>query len=213
MSEEQQQEQQDEQGQGQQSEQQQSQGNGGAERTFTQAELDVIIEKRVKRAETEAAAKSKADAEKEKLDETERLKVEKAEAEQAAADVRKAAAERIATTEAKVAALAAGAKPERLAGVLKLADLSEAVGDDGEPDESAIKKAVEAVKAEYPELFGGSQSGKGSASGGDFSQGGNGGVKRYSLAAMTELARKSPAEFAKVQDDYIKAINEGRIDA
>lgn len=196
--------------QGQQSEQQQG-GIGGGERTFTQAELDAIVKREKSKAEKAAAEKAQADADKAKLDETERLKVEKAEAEQAAAAATKAAAERIATSEAKVAALAAGANPERLSGVLKLADLSEAVDESGEPNESAIKAAIATVKKDYPELFGAQQQKQQGASAADFSQGG-GGVKRYSIAAMTELASKQPAEFLKVQDDYLKARTEGRVD-
>lgn len=124
-----------------------------------QAELGRrIAEERSKAA---AAAKKAAEdeaktaAERAKMEESDRLKAEKADAEKAAADAVAKANGRVITAEAKVQAVEAGADPKQLAYVLRLADLTDVkVGDDGEPDAKAIRKAIDKVLTDVPALKG-----------------------------------------------------------
>lgn len=100
---------------------------------------------------------------------------------QAAAVTKLEAAAR--TSEAKVAALAAGVKPERLDYLLKLADLSEVAVNDGTADAAAVKAAVEKVLADMPELKGQAGQARG---GGEFGgQGGGTGLTWEAIKAMS----------------------------
>jgi hypothetical protein len=178
--------------------------------TFTpeqQAHIDALVADRVERAKKnakeQALAEAKQQRDREQMDENERLKAEKADAEKLAAD---AAAERdrvIVDAEAKVAALAAGVPADRLTKALRLLDLEAVAVTDGKVDGAAIANAVKALKAEIPELFAtpGSQ-----RSGGDFSGGGDG--KRSFTAA--EVKAMGPEEYAKHRDEIMAAMREGR---
>lgn len=107
----------------------------------------------IKTEKAKAAAAATKAAERAKMDEADRLKAEKADAEKQAADALAKANERIVTAEAKVQAIDAGADPKQLAYVLKLADLTDVkVDDDGTPDEKAIRKAIDKVLADVPAL-------------------------------------------------------------
>lgn len=126
-------------------------GDGDADAKFTQADVDRIVSARVARE----AAKQQKVAERAKLDEAERLKAEKADADQAAKDAKTSADTRIIRADAKVAAAAAGVAKDQLGYVLRLADLTGiTVDEDGEPDAKAIGKAVDKVLADVPALKG-----------------------------------------------------------
>lgn len=117
---------------------------------ITQADLDRIIGERVA-AEKAKAQKALEDAQAlAGKNETEKLTIERDQATQRATEATQRAAERVAKTEAKVAALAAGANPERIAAIVRTADLAAAVKD-GDVDEAAVKAAVEKVLVDYPE--------------------------------------------------------------
>ena len=120
-------------------------------KTFTQADLDKLAAK----VRAEEKAKAKAEADKAALSETERLKLEKEEADKKASDATSAANQRAIRSEAKLYALSAGVKAERIDTALRLADLTAVtVGDDGEPNAAAIKIAIDKVLADVPELKG-----------------------------------------------------------
>lgn len=174
-----------------------------------QAHIDALIADRVERAKKTAAEQALADAkqqhEREKMDELERVKAEKADAEKAAAD---AAAERdriVIEAEAKVAALAAGVSADRLEKVLRLLDLGEASITDGKVDGAAITAAVEKLRGELPELFGGAAA---SRSGGDFSD-----AKGKRSFTADEVKAMSAKEYSEHRDEILAAMREGRLKA
>jgi len=142
-----------------------------------QKEIDRIVTERLDRdgkkarkdIEADVRAEIKADADKAAMTESERLKADKEKADFDAKEAKTKADARIIRAEAKVQALALGVKPERLDYVLKMVDLSPVkIGEDDEPDVEAIKKIIDAVLTEIPELKGSGEPGKGGA---DFSQG------------------------------------------
>jgi len=178
--------------------------------TFTpeqQAQIDELVAERVKRAEKNArqAALKEAEDERRKaeMDELERVRAEKDEADQRAAD---ALAERdrvLVNAEARVAVLAAGVPAERLPKALRLLDLDGVEVEDGRIDVAAIRKAVEALKAEIPELFAIAGPPR---SGGDFSTPAEG--KRSFSAA--EVRAMSASEYATHRDEIMAAMRDGR---
>lgn len=122
---------------------------GTPPQTFTQADLDRVA------AKTRAEEKKKFEDERKKAEmtEAERLMAEKAEAEKRTADLQGQLNTVKIEAEAKVQAAAAGVKPEHLAYVLRLADLSGvSVNDSGAVDGVAVKTAIEAVLTSLPAL-------------------------------------------------------------
>jgi hypothetical protein len=176
----------------------------GAEKTFTQAELDDIIGKRLARAQKDWQQKADEDVKKAAMTEGEKLKTEKEEAEKKAKDAEAAAGKRAVRAEAKLQALAAGIKTERLDHALKLADLAEiTVGDDGEPDANAVKKAIDAVVKDFPEIV--TPTVGASKGGSDFS----GGSKDDKALSETLIAEMS-AEELKRRMPEIRAFYENK---
>jgi hypothetical protein len=174
--------------------------------TFSQADVDRIVVDRVKRATQEASDKAKADADKAKLDETERLKLEKKEAEDAKTAAEARIEKTIVNADAKVALLAAGIKPENVNRILSMLDLSGVTVTDEIPDSKAIASAVNQIKGEFPELFG-AQQGAG-RSGGDF-KGGGGNKRIWSRAEIGAL--QGTKDYETHRDDILAAAREGRI--
>jgi hypothetical protein len=159
-------------------------GDGDAGKTFTQADVDRIIDTRLKRERKDAAATLESEKAKAAMTEADRLKAEKAESEKKASDAQTAADKRVIAAEAKVQASTAGVKPEALGYVLKLADLSDVtIGDDGEPDAAAIKAAIETVLKDVPALKG--TAGTGGKAGSEF--GGNGGPVTLTEEAISKM--------------------------
>lgn len=181
-------------------------GGQGEGPKFTQADLDRIIGERVA-AEQAKAKKAIEDAQAlAGKNETEKLTIERDQAKQQATEAETKAAERIAKTEAKVAAIAAGANPERVAAIVRNADLSAAVKD-GEPDEAAIKAAVEKVLTEYPEWK--AKPGGPAQSGGEL----NGGGSNKPTFTREQLSKMTPTEVAERADEINSALAEGRVSA
>ena len=138
-------------------------GAGDSGKTFTQADVDALLEKRLARQEKKITTDLKAAQDKEKFGETERLKADRDEADKKVTDAISRANARILTAEAKSAAAAAGIKPERLDYAVKLADLGEIeVDDDGKVDTKAIAAAIKQVVTDLPELMGGTAGAGGS---------------------------------------------------
>ena len=165
--------------------------------TFTpeqQAQIDELVAERVKRAEKNArqAALKEAETERQRaeMDELERVKAEKEEADQRAAEAQAERDRVLVDAEAKVAILAAGVPAERLTKALRLLDLDGVEVEDGRIDTASVRRAVEALKAEIPELFAVPGPAR---SGGDFTVAGEG--KRSFTAA--EVKAMSAAEYSE----------------
>lgn len=187
------------------------QGQDGGKVSFTaeqQAQIDALIADRVKRAEKQARQtaldEAKQQREREQMDELERVKAEKADAEAKAVEASAAAQRALVAADAKVAAIAAGAAPEKVAHIMRLADLAGIELVDGAPDAAAVKAVIEKVKADVPELFGAAGTRQ---SGGDFRTGDAG--KRVFTSA--EIRAMSPDEYAKNRDEIMAAMREGRV--
>lgn len=134
------------------------------------------LEAERKKWESEASEKAK----REKMDEAERLKAEKADAEKAANDAVARANQRLVLADAKVAAVTAGVKGDRVDKFLRLVDLDDiTVDDDGTIDTKAIAKAVKATLDDLPE-FKGTTNGRTGNSGGEFNNN-NGDTKPANL--------------------------------
>lgn len=140
-------------------------GNGGHQnagepptdggKTFTQEDLDRLIQQRLQRERKKWEQQLEEERKKAAMTEAERLKAEKEEAERRAQEAQASANQRLINAEARVQAVTLGIRPERVAYALKLADLSAVdVDDSGNPDEAAIKAALEAVLKDLPELKG-----------------------------------------------------------
>lgn len=187
------------------------QGTGRVEFTpEQQAAIDELVAERVRRAERAAAQRAKEEAneaaKRAQMDETERLKAEKEDAVKQAAEALARADRTLVAAEARVAAAAAGAKPERLDRVLRLLDLDAVTVEDGTPDAKAVASAVAALKDDIPELFGGAPSKR---SGADM-EGGDGDKRVWTRAQIAELAKR-PSEYAKHEEEIDAALREGRI--
>jgi hypothetical protein len=174
-----------------------------------QAQIDALVAERVKRAEKAAEKKAAQQAEeaarRAQMDESERLKAEKADAEKRAEEAEKRAERTLVAAEAKLAVLSAGAKAERIERILGLLELDEVVVTDGVPDSEAIKSAVHALKGELPELFVAAP--VPGRSGADM---GGPAKPTWSRAQIAELAR-DPKAYAEHEAEIDAALAEGRI--
>jgi hypothetical protein len=140
-------------------------GDTGGDEQKDQPDIDAIVQKRLGQARKQWEKDAAAAAEKAKMTEADRLKAEKAEAEKAAEERTSAANARVIRAEAKVAAVAAGVKPDRAAKFLKLLDLDGVELDDqGDPDGKAIAAAIKSTLDDFPEFKGTATKG---ASGGE----------------------------------------------
>ena len=125
------------------------------EKTFTQAELDKIIDTRLKRAAKEAEARLEDERKKAAMSESERLAAQVNEAVKLAQDAKTQADRRVIQAEARAQAAALGVKPEHVGYLLRLTDLSAVtIGDDGEPNAQEITAAIGAVIKDFPLLVG-----------------------------------------------------------
>jgi len=141
----------------------------GDVKTFTQEELDRLIQQRLQRERKKWEQQLEEERRKAAMTEAERLKAEKEEAERRAKEAEAVANQRLIQAEAKVVALELGIKPERVAYAIRLANLSDVeVDENGQVDTKALKAALEQVIKDIPELKGTSTPAK---SGADF-QGG-----------------------------------------
>ncbi len=153
-------------------------GSGGKDPeklTMTQADLDAIIERRLARDRKDREKAAEEEKKKAAMTESELLKAEKAEADKKAADIQSAANTRIARSEFKIAAQAAGVPADRLEAAVRLADLSELTPDEktGEFSKKDIDNAVKATIKANPFLTAGANGG-GSVGGGANPGGGSG---------------------------------------
>jgi hypothetical protein len=174
------------------------------EAKFTQADLDRILGERLASEKTKHDQALKQAQELAGKNETEKLTIERDQATQRAQEATQKAAERVAKTEAKVAAIAAGANPDRLAAIVRNADLTAAVKD-GEVDEAAVKAAIDAVLTEYPEW---KKAHTGPSSSGGELNGSESGKPSFTRAQIEAM---SPDERVRRIEEINDAMANGRI--
>jgi hypothetical protein len=125
------------------------------EKTFSQADVDRLISERIKRERRNYAQELENEKKKAAMDESERLKLEKEQAETRAIEATTKANQRIINAEAKAIAASAGVKADKLPYLNKLVDLSNVeIDENGNPDTSTIKAAIDGVLKDFPELVG-----------------------------------------------------------
>ena len=127
------------------------------QRTYTREEYEKGVQRRLARQERKLREELKAEAEEEakksRMDEAERLRVERDQAVQSSKAAVKAAQEKLVLTEAKAQAAAMGVPPDSLKYISRLVDISDVDVDvDGTPDEEAIRDAVAQVLKDVPAL-------------------------------------------------------------
>lgn len=185
---------------------------GDAGKTFTQADLDRIINDRLAKAQTtfdQKLAEIQATAGKTEL---EAAQIKAQGLEEKLGTVTQASAQRIAATEAKLAAHLAGGKADRLQHIVAQADLTAAVADDGTVDEAKVAEAIGKVLEQFPEWKGATIP---SSSGGELTPGAPGAKPTYTRAEITSMTEKmrgqDPAEARKTLAEINSAMAEGRI--
>lgn len=175
-----------------------------AGKAFTQADLDRILNERLAKEREKFATQleeAKATAGKSDL-EAAQIKLQQTEAK--LGTVTKTAAERIAKTEAKVAAVTAGAKSDRITAVIAQADLTDAVSEDGEVDDAKVAAAIGKVLEAFPEWKGTTVAGK---SGGELGGGAETG-KSYTRAQIKAMSLEA---YQAEEKDILAAMAAGRI--
>ncbi|MDE5415491.1 capsid assembly scaffolding protein Gp46 family protein [Alkalihalobacterium chitinilyticum] len=154
------------------------------EKQFSQQDLDDIITKRLARERKQWEKALEEERKKANMDELERVRHEKEEAEKKATESSLKASEKLVLAEAKVQALALGIEAKKLNYVLKLADLEvpELVTEEGEVYEKGVKMAIKAIVTDFPELVSKPEVSKG---GSDFSKGSNKGMTLEQFNALS----------------------------
>lgn len=139
----------------------------------------------------------------------EKAELERAQAERDSKEKITAAQTRAVQAEAKGIARDLGARPDRLAAILKQADLSKAATDDGDVDEAAVKTAVEAVLKDYPEWKADTTKKPSSTrSGGDLGAGGAGDKPSFTRKEIEDM---SSEERVRRIDEINAALADGRV--
>jgi hypothetical protein len=178
---------------------------GGQEPRFTQDDLDRIVGRRVAEETAKFEQRLKDAQELAGKNETERLQTQLEQANTRATETAQKAAQRIARTEARSVARSLDVRPERLDAVLKQADLTPAIGEDGEVDDAKVQAAIEKVLADYPEW---KKTATTSQSGGELNGGGGNGKPTFTRKQLEEMP---PEEMAKRIDEINAAIADGRV--
>lgn len=171
---------------------------------LTQDQLDAILNKRLgeEKAKFEKQLKELQDSA--GKTEVEKLTAERDRYKDQAEGAPKTYGPRLAQSEAKLAAMVAKGRPDRLAQIVKQADLADAVGDDGEVDEAKVKAAIEKVLTDFPEW-----KATPGASGNDLGAGDDG--KGKPTFTRKQIEEMSDAERIKRIDELNLAAAEGRI--
>lgn len=180
-------------------------------KTFTQAELDAIISREKTKAKKAAQEEAQEAARRAQMTEAQRLIAERDDALKQAKEAQQTADSRAIQTEAKLAALAAGADPGHLDYVLRLVDLADVTVDAGQVDVKAVSAAVGKVKTDLPALFGVQQAGQATVqkSGTDMAQQPTP-VRSFTTAELREL-QKDPVAYAELQPEIERAFRAGKI--
>lgn len=199
--------------QGQSQGQQQGQQDPGTTGTqmFTQDQLDAIIADRVSREQRKYEKQLEDERATAGKNETDKLTVERDRAVEERDRVRNESGGRIARSEAKVVAVAEGARSDRVDAVVGNTDLSAAVDDQGEPDSVKIKEAVQKVLSDYPEWKANAQSPPANRSGTDMNGGGGSSeptlddFRKMGMAARSELRERNPQLYRQLADKELDA--------
>lgn len=126
-------------------------------KTFTQEQLDTILADRLSRERAkyldyDELKKKTQEQDDAKKSEIEKLTERASKAEAKAKEVAEQTTARLVQSEARALAAELGfMKPQQ---AVKLADLSKAIGEDGEIDSKAVRTSLEALAKESPELLG-----------------------------------------------------------
>lgn len=109
------------------------------EKTFTQAEVEALIQERLARVKAPAQQAKAAEA--------------PAPAQDSAMQAQLAALQQVVVqTEVKAQMALSGVQPEKVERACRLADMQKCVNADGEPDVEKIKAEIEALVKDFPEL-------------------------------------------------------------
>lgn len=173
------------------------------EKKFTQADLDRILGEKLGKEKTKYEAQLKELQESAGKTELEKVTAERDRYKTQAESGTKTAGERLVQAEAKVAAVTLKARPDRVAQVIKQADLAGAVGDDGEVDDAKVQAAIEKVLADFPEWK--ATPGK---SGNEVGGNDPDGKPTFTRQQIKDM---SPEERARRVDELNAAMAEGRI--
>lgn len=145
-------------------------------------QVGAAMAKKIEAEKKKWEAEVKTAADREKMEETDRLKAEKADADKAVEDARREVLTTRAEVTAERLALKADVDPDRVTRFLEIAKISDQIDgltDDGKPDEKAITKLVADTLKDWPEFKKAEPGGRG-RSGGDFN-GHNGETKPANL--------------------------------
>lgn len=168
--------------------------------TMTQADLDALIAKRSGMQRKQWEKELAELGERAGLDEVERLKAEKADADNAAAEARREALSIRVETTAERLALKAGVKPDRVERFLRNVDLSDLdeLTEDGKPNQAALTKLIGDTLADVPEFRGQTAAG---ASGAEF-----GGDPAKKVWTRAEIAKLSADDYAKHETEILAQL-------
>jgi len=122
-------------------------------KTFTEADVQKIIDKTIARERSKNEAKYKAELEKANMDEVERIKAELAERDAEISKLKQSVVERDLKVEAQNTALKLGVKPDKIEKLLRIAKLD---GDDliieGKIDSDVLTETLSKELDELPEF-------------------------------------------------------------
>lgn len=188
-----------------------SDGNDAAVngKTFTQAEVDALIDKRIARERTKFESDLKTMKDRADMDEVARLKAELKDRDEALKAKDAAALTGRVETRAERLAMAAGVNPKRVDRFMRLLDLTDldTLATDGKPDDDAIKALIDAELDATPEFKGASSGNSGTPTGADFT--GSGGTpKVWTREAIDKL---TPEEFEKHEAEITAQLRAGKI--
>lgn len=182
-----------------------------AGKSFSQADVDAIVAKRVKAEQAKFAGDLKTLKDRGDLDEVERLKAEVADRDKALADADQRVLSSDLRSTAERAALAAGANPARVAKFMRTFDLDiDTLTADGKVDAEAVTALVESELNDSPEFKAEgapAAPNAGKPSGGDFT-GANPTAKVWTRA---EIAKLSPAEFEEHEAEISRQVAAGTV--
>lgn len=123
-----------------------------AKLTLTQAQLDALIEKRIRRSRASWEKEYQEKAERESMSEAERLKAELEDERKRAQSIQAEASRSLARAAALRMAVSQGIDANKAERALRLVDLDQAIDDNGAPDEDVIKAELTKLLDDFPEL-------------------------------------------------------------
>ena len=185
-------------------------GGGEGDKTFTQADLDRIVGERLTREREKFKdyddLKNKA-AEYDKgqqaqLSEQEKLKQALNEANEKTTKIVSTANQRLITAELKLQAAAQGVPADRIAAVVKLADMAGVKVDDTSGDVTGVKEAVEACLKANAFLLAGVQGGTnldGNPTGSKGTQANPWKKETFNLTNQAKILKENPALAAQMK--------------